>query len=69
MAIGFKPTVDFAFKQVFGSLDHSKETIHFINSLVFDGSRIREVVIQNALLSKDPVPGIGARARRRVNVA
>ncbi len=52
MAIGISPTVDFAFKQVFGNPDHTGVTIHFLNSILNLPSPIIEVTIQNPFLEK-----------------
>ena len=53
MAIGISPTVDFAFKLVFGSPDHTRITIHFLNSILDLPSPITSVTIQNPFLEKD----------------
>ena len=53
MAIGISPTVDFAFKLVFGSPDHSRITIHLLNSILDLPSPITSVTIQNPFLEKD----------------
>ena len=45
MAIGINPTVDFAFKLVFGNPDHTRITIHFLNSILKLSSPISEVTI------------------------
>ena len=52
MAIGINPTVDFAFKLVFGNPDHTRITIHFLNSILKLSSPISEVTIQNPFLGK-----------------
>lgn len=53
MAIGISPTVDFAFKLMLGSPDHSAVTIHFLNSVLVDEPRITHVEILNPFLGKD----------------
>ena len=52
MAIGISPTVDFAFKLVFGNPDHTGITIHFLNSILNLSSPITAVTIQNPYLEK-----------------
>lgn len=52
MVIGISPTVDFAFKLVFGNPDHTGITIHFLNSILNLPSPITEVTIQNPFLEK-----------------
>lgn len=52
MAIGISPTVDFAFKLVFGSPEHTRVTIHFLNALLTPRRRITSVQIQNPFLGK-----------------
>lgn len=53
MAIGISPTVDFAFKLVFGNPDHTRITIHFLNSVLNLSSPITAVTIQNPYLDKN----------------
>ena len=53
MAIGISLIVDFAFKLVFGSPDHTRITIHFLNSILRLPSPIKSVTIQNPFLGKD----------------
>ena len=36
MAIGIRPTVDFAFKLMLGSPQHARVTIHFLNTILSD---------------------------------
>ena len=52
MAIGISPTVDFAFKLVFGNPDHTGVTIHFLNAILNLSSPITAVTIQNPYLDK-----------------
>ena len=52
MAIGISPTVDFAFKLVFGSPDHTRITIHFLNAILNLPSPISSVTIKNPCLEK-----------------
>jgi predicted transposase/invertase (TIGR01784 family) len=53
MAIGISPLVDFAFKLVLGSPEHSGITIHFLNSILVDQPRITQVEILNPFLGKE----------------
>ena len=53
MAIGIFPTVDFAFKLLFGSPEHTRVTIHFLNALLGQQIRILSLTIQNPFLGKD----------------
>lgn len=47
------PLVDFAFKLVLGSPEHSGITIHFLNSILVGQPRITEVEILNPFLGKE----------------
>ena len=51
--IGICPTVDFAFKATFGSPEHTRVTVHFLNSVLRLPSPITSVTIQNPFLGKD----------------
>jgi len=53
MAIGISPLVDFAFKLMLGSPQHSGVTIHFLNSILVDRPKITHVEIQNPFLGKE----------------
>ena len=53
MAIGISPLVDFAFKLVLGSPEHSGITIHFLNSILVGQPRITQVEILNTFLGKE----------------
>ena len=53
MAIGISPTVDFAFKLMLGSPEHSGVTIHFLNAILTDQPKISHVEILNPFLGKD----------------
>ncbi len=53
MAIGISPTVDFAFKLMLGSPEHSRVTIHFLNAILVGQPRIMDVQILNPFLSKE----------------
>ena len=55
MAIGISPLVDFAFKLILGSPEHSGVTIHFLNSILVDQPRITQVEILNPFLGKESV--------------
>ncbi|MCA9063056.1 MAG: PD-(D/E)XK nuclease family transposase [Planctomycetaceae bacterium] len=43
MTLGICPTVDFAFKLMLGSPEHTKITIHFLNAVLEGQQRITEV--------------------------
>ena len=49
----FSPTVDFAFKLMLGSPEHSGVTIHFLNATLTDQPKISHVEILNPFLGKD----------------
>ncbi len=53
MAIGIDPTVDFAFKKLFGSPEHPDITIHFLNAVLRDNPRIVDIEILNPFLERD----------------
>ena len=53
MAIGISPLVDFAFKLMLGSPQHSGITIHFLNSILVGQPRIAQVKILNPFLGKE----------------
>lgn len=53
MAIGISPTVDFAFKLMLGSPEHSGVTIHFLNAILTGQPKISYVEILNPFLGKD----------------
>lgn len=53
MAIGISPAVDFAFKLLLGSPDHTSVTIHFLNAVLSHQPRITQVEILNPFLGKD----------------
>ena len=53
MAIGINPTVDFAFKRMLGSPEHSNITIHFLNSILGGRPLITEIQFLNTVLEKD----------------
>ena len=52
-AIGICPTVDFAFKLLLGSPDHSRVTIHFLNAILAGQTRITKVQILNPFIPKE----------------
>ena len=52
MAIGISPLVDFAFKLMLGSPQHTGVTIHFLNSILIDQPVITHVEILNPFLGK-----------------
>ena len=53
MAIGISPLVDFAFKLLLGSPEHSGITIHFLNTILVGQPRITQVEILNPYLGKE----------------
>lgn len=53
MVLGIDPTVDYAFKRMLGSPEHTDVTVHFINA-VFDRSPlITQVELLNPILGKE----------------
>lgn len=55
MGIGICPTVDFAFKLMLGSPEHTNVTKHFLNSILEGQRRISHVRILNPILDKDSI--------------
>ncbi|RLT20703.1 MAG: Rpn family recombination-promoting nuclease/putative transposase [Planctomycetota bacterium] len=53
MAIGISPLVDFAFKLMLGSPQHSGVTIHFLNSILVDQPKITHIKFLNPFLDKE----------------
>lgn len=53
MVIGIDPLVDFAAKKVLGSPEHSRITIHFLNSVLALKDPITEVTILNPINMKE----------------
>jgi len=53
VAIGIDPTVDFAFKRLLGSPEHSRITVHFLNAVLGGSPRIADVTILNPFLERD----------------
>ena len=53
MSLGIDPKVDFAFKLVFGSPDHTRITIHFLNAILNLPDPITSVEILNPICGKD----------------
>lgn len=53
MALGIDPKVDFAFKLVFGSPDHTRITIHFLNAVLNLPQPITWVEILNPIQGQD----------------
>ena len=51
--IGIRPTVDFVFKALFGSPDHLRITIHFLNSILDQQVRINQVLLRNPIQDKE----------------
>ena len=52
MVIGICPTVDFAFKLLFGSPEHTRITIHFLNAILGPAFRISVITFRNPFLGK-----------------
>jgi predicted transposase/invertase (TIGR01784 family) len=52
MAIGISPLVDFVFKLLLGSPEHSRVTIHFLNAILVGHPRITSVQFLNPFLGK-----------------
>ena len=52
---GISPLVDFAFKLMLGSPQHTGVTMHFLNSILTDQPTITQVKILNPFLGKDSV--------------
>ena len=52
MILGIRPTVDFAFKLVFGNPEHTGVTIHFLNAILGDQPKITHVQIQDPFLEQ-----------------
>ena len=52
MVIGICPTVDFAFKCLFGSPEHAAVTVHFLNSILVSGPKISRVEFRHPFLEK-----------------
>ncbi len=53
MPLGIDPKVDFAFKLVFGSPDHPRITIHFLNAVLQPLRPITAVEILNPIQHRD----------------
>jgi len=53
--LGIDPKIDFAFKRVFGSLDHPRITIHFLNAVLDPVRPITAVEILNPIQDRDRV--------------
>ena len=53
MPLGIDPKVDFAFKLVFGSPDHTRVTIHFLNAVLNLAQPITLVEILNPIQGQD----------------
>ena len=53
MPLGIDPKIDFAFKLVFGSPDHTQITVHFLNAVLNLPRPIRQVEILNPIQGKD----------------
>ena len=53
LVIGIRPTVDFAFKVVFGSRRHAAVTIHFLNAVLGLGPRITKVEFLDPKLGQE----------------
>jgi predicted transposase/invertase (TIGR01784 family) len=53
MVLGICPLVDFAFKLMLGSPEHTAVTIHFLNAVLDGLPRITQVTILNPILDKE----------------
>jgi predicted transposase/invertase (TIGR01784 family) len=53
MAIGISPLVDYAFKLMLGSPEHSGITMHFLNAVLVGQPRITQVTFLNPILNKE----------------
>ena len=53
MILGIKPTVDYAFKRLLGSPEHTAIMVHFINAVLDGSPPIREVELLNPILGKE----------------
>ena len=53
MALGIQPTVDFAFKKMLGSPEHTSVTVHFLNSVLGCSPPIVSVEILNPILEPE----------------
>ncbi len=52
MAIGISPLVDYAFKLMLGSREHSGITVHFLNAVLVGQPKITQVTFLNPILDK-----------------
>ena len=53
MVIGIDPKVDFAFKKMLGSPEHTAVTVHFLNAVFGGLPRIKSVEILNPILDQE----------------
>jgi predicted transposase/invertase (TIGR01784 family) len=53
MGIGIRPTVDYAFKRLLGSPEHTNITVHFINAVLNGIPWITDVELLNPILGKE----------------
>ncbi len=53
MAIGISPLVDYAFKRMLGSPEHSGITMHFLNAILVGQAKITQVTFLNPILNKE----------------
>ncbi|MFO0977085.1 MAG: Rpn family recombination-promoting nuclease/putative transposase [Planctomycetaceae bacterium] len=53
MGIGISPLVDYAFKRILGSPEHSGITMHFLNAILVGQPKITRVTFLNPILNKD----------------
>jgi hypothetical protein len=58
MPLGIDPKVDFAFKLVFGSPDHTRVTIHFLNA-VLNGSKVPGLVDEFTTTKRNSITPAG----------
>ena len=53
LVLGIIATVDYAFKRMLGSPEHTRITIHFLNAVLGGAIRITKVTILNPILAKE----------------
>ena len=51
LVLGIIATVDYAFKRMLGSPEHTRITIHFLNAVLGGSIRITKVTILNPILA------------------
>ncbi len=53
MRIGIEPTVDYAFKRLFGDPNHGAVLLHLLNAILEDEFTVSDVQILTPFLEKD----------------